>query len=215
MPMRGVDGTRTPALTWPRCDLWRGHFRWQLPLVDAGESVTREAASWSTEASGMKSRSLPVGGVGSGKFTHRPSQSEGRPRSPAEARFLRPRRQSTGGGSNGTDSAPLGSLEQWPRVNSKTLSGRNDMAPLILKRGAVSRPSGKWPDDDYDVLENGVVVGSIFSRRSRAVGSALDVIEWPQRRAARRIDASQRARLRWLHSRRVGGVRSQNRRGLE
>jgi hypothetical protein len=25
-----------------------------------------------------------------------------------------------------------------------------------------SRPSGQWRDDDYDVLENGVVVGRIF-----------------------------------------------------
>jgi hypothetical protein len=33
---------------------------------------------------------------------------------------------------------------------------------LILKRASASRPSGEWPDDDYDVLENGVVVGRIF-----------------------------------------------------
>jgi hypothetical protein len=36
------------------------------------------------------------------------------------------------------------------------------MKPLILKRGSASRPSGQWRDDDYDVLENGVVVGRIF-----------------------------------------------------
>jgi hypothetical protein len=36
------------------------------------------------------------------------------------------------------------------------------MASLILQRGSVSRPSGQWRDDDYDVLENGVVVGRIF-----------------------------------------------------
>ena len=35
------------------------------------------------------------------------------------------------------------------------------MATLILKRGSASRPSGQWRDDDYDVLENGVVVGRI------------------------------------------------------
>jgi hypothetical protein len=34
--------------------------------------------------------------------------------------------------------------------------------PLILKRASVSRPSGQWRDDDYAVLENGVVVGRIF-----------------------------------------------------
>jgi hypothetical protein len=34
--------------------------------------------------------------------------------------------------------------------------------PLILTRASVSRSSGQWRDDDYDVLENGVVVGRIF-----------------------------------------------------
>ena len=34
--------------------------------------------------------------------------------------------------------------------------------PLILKHASVSRPSGQWRDDDYDVLEDGVVVGRIF-----------------------------------------------------
>jgi hypothetical protein len=29
-------------------------------------------------------------------------------------------------------------------------------------RGSASRPSGQWRDDDYDVLENGVVIGRIF-----------------------------------------------------
>jgi hypothetical protein len=33
---------------------------------------------------------------------------------------------------------------------------------LILKRASASRSSGQWRDDDYDVLENGVVVGRIF-----------------------------------------------------
>jgi hypothetical protein len=35
------------------------------------------------------------------------------------------------------------------------------MTPLILEHASVSRPSGQWRDDDYDVLENGVVVGRI------------------------------------------------------
>jgi hypothetical protein len=30
------------------------------------------------------------------------------------------------------------------------------MSQLILKRASVSRPSGQWRDDDYDVLENGL-----------------------------------------------------------
>jgi hypothetical protein len=30
---------------------------------------------------------------------------------------------------------------------------------LLLKRAALSRPSGEWSDDDYDVLAEGIVVG--------------------------------------------------------
>lgn len=33
---------------------------------------------------------------------------------------------------------------------------------LILKCGSASRSSGQWSDDDYDVLDDGVVVGRIF-----------------------------------------------------
>ena len=36
------------------------------------------------------------------------------------------------------------------------------MPPLILKRGSISRSSGQWRDDDYDMLEDGVLVGRIF-----------------------------------------------------
>jgi hypothetical protein len=36
------------------------------------------------------------------------------------------------------------------------------MTQLILKRASASRPSGEWRDDDFDVLENGAVVGRIF-----------------------------------------------------
>jgi len=32
----------------------------------------------------------------------------------------------------------------------------------ILKRASVSRSSGQWRDDDYGVLERGIVVGRIF-----------------------------------------------------
>jgi hypothetical protein len=37
------------------------------------------------------------------------------------------------------------------------------MTSLILKRASLSRPPGQWRDDDYDVLEGGVVVGRIFT----------------------------------------------------
>jgi hypothetical protein len=36
------------------------------------------------------------------------------------------------------------------------------MSALILERASASRPSGQWRDDDYDVLEDSVVVGRIF-----------------------------------------------------
>jgi hypothetical protein len=36
------------------------------------------------------------------------------------------------------------------------------MSSPILTRASVSRPSGRWREDDYDVLENGVVMGRIF-----------------------------------------------------
>jgi hypothetical protein len=36
------------------------------------------------------------------------------------------------------------------------------MSQLILKRANASRPSGEWSNDDYDVLEDRVVVGRIF-----------------------------------------------------
>jgi hypothetical protein len=39
--------------------------------------------------------------------------------------------------------------------------GATAMTGLILKRAATSRPSGKWSDDDYDVLADGAVIGRI------------------------------------------------------
>src|SRR5262249_13800209 len=37
------------------------------------------------------------------------------------------------------------------------------MSQLILKRASLSRSSGQWSDDDYDVFEDGVKVGRIFN----------------------------------------------------
>jgi hypothetical protein len=42
---------------------------------------------------------------------------------------------------------------------------------LVLKRASASRPSGKWSDDDYDVLADGAVVGRIFKANAAPVGS--------------------------------------------
>jgi hypothetical protein len=44
-------------------------------------------------------------------------------------------------------------------------------AQLILKRAAVSRPSGECSEDDFDVLKDGAVVGRIFKANAAPVGS--------------------------------------------
>jgi hypothetical protein len=36
------------------------------------------------------------------------------------------------------------------------MAGLEAMAPLILTRASVSRSSGQWSEDDYNVLKNGV-----------------------------------------------------------
>jgi hypothetical protein len=38
---------------------------------------------------------------------------------------------------------------------------------LILKRAKLSRSSGHWNDDDYDVLADGKVIGRILEEGSR------------------------------------------------
>jgi hypothetical protein len=43
---------------------------------------------------------------------------------------------------------------------------------LILKRASLSRPSGEWKDDDYDVLSGGEVVGRIFKSAASPVGAS-------------------------------------------
>jgi hypothetical protein len=39
---------------------------------------------------------------------------------------------------------------------------------LTLKRASMSRPSGEWSDDDFDVLAEGAVVGRIFKANAAA-----------------------------------------------
>jgi hypothetical protein len=41
------------------------------------------------------------------------------------------------------------------------------MTPLVRKRGKLSRPSGQWQDEDYDVLADGKVIGRILESGSR------------------------------------------------
>jgi hypothetical protein len=43
---------------------------------------------------------------------------------------------------------------------------------LLLKRAVLSRPSGPWNDDDFDVLAGGVVVGRIFEANASPVGAS-------------------------------------------
>jgi hypothetical protein len=72
------------------------------------------------------------------------------------------------------------------------------MAPLILTCASASRPSGQWREDDYDVLEDGVVVGRIFHRPARhKSGRGYGRVVITATSAARRTDTSRPARRRW------------------
>src|SRR5262245_30802240 len=74
---------------------------------------------------------------------------------------------------------------------------------LILKRASASRSSGQWRDDDYDVLEGGVVVGRIFCLD--AVGPQGRPWMWASgHESARHSATSRRGRRRWLPSPRAG-----------
>jgi hypothetical protein len=74
------------------------------------------------------------------------------------------------------------------------------MTPLILKRASASRSSGQWSDDDYDVLENGVVVGRIQGRPWMWASATRRPRLNAPRTATRR-----RAKLRWRRSLSRGG----------
>ena len=41
---------------------------------------------------------------------------------------------------------------------------------LVLKRASASRPPDEWNDDDYDVLAEGVVIGSIRKAAAAPAG---------------------------------------------
>jgi hypothetical protein len=57
------------------------------------------------------------------------------------------------------------------KVNLSRASRAMHKDYLILKRASASRPSGEWNDDDFDVLEDGAVVGRIFKANAAPVGS--------------------------------------------
>jgi hypothetical protein len=48
---------------------------------------------------------------------------------------------------------------------------------LILKRASVSRVSGEWSEDDFDVLADGIVVGRIM--RAAAPEGTPGCGRWP------------------------------------
>jgi hypothetical protein len=60
---------------------------------------------------------------------------------------------------------------QQRRAMKREAGGLAPLTYLMLKRAATSRPSGKWNDDDYDVLADGEVVGRIFKANAAPVGS--------------------------------------------
>jgi hypothetical protein len=79
------------------------------------------------------------------------------------------------------------------------------MSPLILKRAKASRSSGEWRDDDYDVLENGVVVAaSSWSLLRPPVGNGGGRAATTATSSAHGTDTSRRARLRWRRLPRAG-----------
>jgi hypothetical protein len=49
-------------------------------------------------------------------------------------------------------------IRLWSRDDASFIS----MPLLVLKRASASRSSGEWRDNDFDVLEDGVVIGRIF-----------------------------------------------------
>jgi hypothetical protein len=55
-----------------------------------------------------------------------------------------------------------GAAAAWP------LAARDAPISLILKRASVSRSSGQWKDDDYNVIADGKVVGRIFNAAASA-----------------------------------------------
>ena len=77
------------------------------------------------------------------------------------------------------------------------------MATLILKRASASRPSGKWSEDDYDVLADDAVVGRIMKAIAAPVGSPWF---WTLAYGYHRDRNPTHAKRRWRRLRRAGNV---------
>jgi hypothetical protein len=85
-----------------------------------------------------------------------------------------------------------------------------DKDSLTLKRASASRPSGRWSDDDFDVLSNGTVVGRILKIHAAPVRKPLDVDvshRASRRPPHRRTATSRRAKLRCRRSKLAGRMR--------
>jgi hypothetical protein len=65
-------------------------------------------------------------------------------------------------GTPGTGVITVPVLATWKTETTPIWVGGEPMSSLILKRAKVSRPSGQWRDDDYDVICKGAVVGRVF-----------------------------------------------------
>src|SRR5262249_18138310 len=57
------------------------------------------------------------------------------------------------------------------QCSARPMGSGAEMGQLILKRAALSRSSGRWNDDDFDVLAGGKVVGRILNSAASPVGS--------------------------------------------
>jgi hypothetical protein len=58
-------------------------------------------------------------------------------------------------------------------ANSRRSQSRKAKLVLILKRGKLTRSSGQWSDNDFDVLADGKVVGRIYEDASASTPPEL------------------------------------------
>jgi hypothetical protein len=61
----------------------------------------------------------------------------------------------------------------------KAGTGASNDGPTIVARANVLHPSGQWRDDDYDVLEDGVIIGRIFFLDVVGPQTAHAAASWP------------------------------------
>jgi hypothetical protein len=82
------------------------------------------------------------------------------------------------------------------------------LSTLIFKRASVSRLSGEWNDDDFDVLADGVIVGRIMKAAAVPVGMSWMwtlAFDYHEDRTPTHGDEGDVRGRRWRHSPRAGG----------